>query len=185
VRDKVREDTAGVFGYHIFARQTHLLGGMLASEHEMRGWWKLIKEIARHVLRRPVVGVALAARVPDGKWVLIRRRDSGGWALPGGTLEWGETLRAAAERELMEEAGVRVSEWGPIVGVYSDPGRDPRFHAVTVVVAARTALPERDPVNPAEIIEVGLFAENELPEPLSHGMNDMLRDAVSSKQRWE
>jgi 8-oxo-dGTP diphosphatase len=151
----------------------------------MRGWWRLLKEVGRHVLRRPVVGVALAARVADGRWLLIRRRDSGAWALPGGTLEWGETLRAAAEREVMEEAGARVIDWGEVVGVYSLPERDPRFHAVTVVVEATLAMPERAPLNPAEIIEVGLFAESELPAPLSHGMNDMLKDAVSGRRRWE
>ena len=51
------------------------------------GLWKLTKEVARHVLRRPVVGIAALARTPDGRIVLIRRSDSGQWALPGGTLE--------------------------------------------------------------------------------------------------
>src|SRR5580704_970661 len=64
----------------------------------------ILREAGRHILRHPVVGVVAAARTPDGKWVLIRRADTGTWAMPGGTVEWGETLTATLERELREEA---------------------------------------------------------------------------------
>src|SRR3954471_23300280 len=84
----------------------------------------LLKEIGRHILRRPVVGIAAAARTADGRWLLIRRGDTGTWALPGGTLEWGETLREALVRELEEEAGVTSFELQQVVGVYSRPDRD-------------------------------------------------------------
>ena len=150
-----------------------------------RGVLKIVKEIARHLLRRPVVGIAAAARVPDGRWVLVRRTDTGEWALPGGTLEWGERLRTAIERELYEEAGVRVRELGAIAGVYSDPARDERFHAVTIVVRAMVTLPQRPPDNPAEIAAVGLFESDELPPKLAHGMSDMLRHALSGETIWE
>src|SRR5690606_23697084 len=93
----------------------------------------IVKEVGRHLLRRPVVGIAMAARTDDGRWVLIRRGDTGTWALPGGTLEWGETLESALGRELAEEAGVLTWRLERVVGVYSRPDRDPRFHAVTVV----------------------------------------------------
>ncbi|MEK7703566.1 MAG: NUDIX hydrolase [Myxococcota bacterium] len=150
-----------------------------------RGIWKIVKEILRHLLRRPVVGVAAAARTADGRWLLVRRRDSGLWALPGGTVEWGETLRACLTRELWEEAGVQLVHLGEIVGVYSRPDRDPRFHAVTVVVHARVSSPHDHPSNPAEIVEVACFADSELPEDLSHGMADMLADARADTQRLE
>jgi 8-oxo-dGTP diphosphatase len=97
--------------------------------------------------------------------------------LPGGTLEWGETLRDCAIRELQEEAGVFEAELGPVVGVFSRPDRDIRFHAVTVVVSARVAPPSRAPTNPLEIREARLFQENELPRPLAMGMDDMLEAA--------
>ncbi|WP_235879654.1 NUDIX hydrolase [Polyangium aurulentum] len=135
------------------------------------------REILRHLLRRPVVGVALAARTADGRWLLIRRADTGTWALPGGTVEWGETLRSTAIRELVEEAGVTEAELGPIVGVYSRPDRDVRFHAVTVVVAARIEEPSKPPMNPLEIREARLFRDEELPAPLAMGMDDMLAAA--------
>ena len=103
----------------------------------------LVKEVGRHILRRPVVGLAVAAHTDDGRWLLIRRADTGTWALPGGTVEWGETLRTTFARELAEEAGVVGATFEHVVGVYSRPDRDPRFHAVTVVVRARIAPPER------------------------------------------
>jgi 8-oxo-dGTP diphosphatase len=137
----------------------------------------LAKEVARALLRRPVVGIAAAAQTADGRWLLVRRSDTGTWALPGGTLEWGETLRDTAVRELAEEAGVTEVELGRVVGVYSRPDRDVRFHAVTVVVAARIGAPTRPPQNPLEIREVRLFRDEELPAELAMGMGDLLAAA--------
>jgi 8-oxo-dGTP diphosphatase len=136
-------------------------------------------------LRRPVVGIAAAARTPDGRWVLIRRGDTGGWALPGGTLEWGETLKSAISRELVEETGARLLEVGRLVGVYSGPSRDARFHAVTVVVEARVELTERGAENPLEILEVRAFPEADLPGEFSYQMKDMLDDAMENRTVWE
>ena len=150
-----------------------------------RGWWGIVKEVARHLLRRPVVGIAAAARTRDGRWLLIRRGDVDEWALPGGTLEWGEPLRQAIERELAEEAGVEVLELGGLSGVYSAPGRDVRFHAVTVVVHATVTEPQKPPANAVEVTDVGLFESSELPPQLAHGMTCMLTDAMAGRQTWE
>lgn len=150
-----------------------------------KGLFGVMKEVLRHLLRRPVVGFVVHARTPDGKLVLIRRGDTGAWALPGGTLEWGETLRKGLPRELMEEAGVELLEAGGLLGVYSDPARDPRFHAVTVVVAATVSEPRRPPMNPVEILEVKCFRDDELPSTLSHAMDDMLRRARAGDVYWE
>jgi 8-oxo-dGTP diphosphatase len=146
---------------------------------------KIVKEVARHLLRRPVVGIVAAARTADGRLLLIRRSDSGKWALPGGTLEWGENLRDAITRELFEETGARVTALGELVGVYSAAERDPRFHAVTVVVAATVSEPDPARVNPLEVTEVGLFRDNELPSDYSHGMADIVKSVVSKTVVWE
>jgi len=142
------------------------------------GAFVLIKEVARHLLRRPVVGIAAAARTADGRWLLIRRADVGQWALPGGTLEWGETLRTSIVRELAEEAGVERCTVGRLVGVYSRPDRDPRMHGVTVVVECTIDAPTREPMNPLEIVEARLFRPSDLPATLAMGMRDMLDAAV-------
>ncbi len=137
----------------------------------------LLKEVARHLLRRPVVGLAVAARDASGRWLLIRRGDTGTWALPGGTVEWGETLVETMHRELAEEAGVESAVFERVVGVYSRPDRDPRFHAVTVVVAATVQAPARPPMNALEIREAKLFSNEDLPNDFAMGMKDFLDDA--------
>lgn len=137
----------------------------------------IAKEIARHLLRRPVVGVLAAAHTDDGRWLLIRRGDTGTWALPGGTVEWGENLRDTIVRELAEEAGVVGATIERVTGVYSRPDRDPRFHAVTVVVTARIREPSGPPKNPLEIREVRLFREDAIPTGLAMQMDDLFAAA--------
>lgn len=139
-----------------------------------RGALVLAKEVARHILRRPVVGLCVVARRSNGDVLLIRRADTGTWALPGGTVEWGETLVSTAHRELDEEAGARVVSLGPVLGVFSRPDRDPRFHAVTTVVAAVVDDEARGPKNPLEIREARFFADGALPGPLAMGCDDFL-----------
>jgi 8-oxo-dGTP diphosphatase len=124
-------------------------------------------------LRRPVVGFAVVARVPDGRWLLIRRGDTGTWAPVGGTLEWGETFRQAIPRELMEESGAELRTIGRLVGVFARPDRDLRFHAVTVVVSCEVEMPSRPPMNSLEIAEVRLFRDDELPDVFAMGTRDM------------
>jgi 8-oxo-dGTP diphosphatase len=141
----------------------------------------LLHEVSRHLLRRPVVGICAIARTDAGEIVLIRRGDTGEWCLPGGTLEWGETLATAIRREVREESGYEVLDVGKITGVYSRPDRDLRFHAVTVCVEVSVRRPdgERAPMNSLEIRDVRAFAEADLPETLSMGMTDALRDALA------
>ena len=149
------------------------------------GLFKITKEVLRHVLRRPVVGISAVAQTESGQILLIRRSDTGMWALPGGTVEWGETLQETLPRELWEEAGVKHVEPGKLVGVYSAPGRDPRFHAISVVVMARIRAPLGQPSNPAEILEAALFDPEDLPKELSHGNKEMLENALGDRLVWE
>ncbi len=70
------------------------------------------------------------------------------------------------------------SEIERVVGVFSRPDRDPRFHAVTIIVAARVSPPARPPKNPLEIREARLFARDEIPSPLAMSMDDYLSAAM-------
>lgn len=127
----------------------------------------LLHEVARHLLRRPVAGFVVFAETEDGRMVLVRRGDTGTWAFPGGTLEWGETLRDALPRELEEETGIVQVSAPKLVGAWSGPRRDPRFHALTVGLSCTVGPQVKPPHNPLEILEVGLFAKDALPHPLA------------------
>src|SRR5260221_14203311 len=74
------------------------------------------------------------------KRVLLIRRGhppfKGRWALPGGFVEVGETVEEGCRRELMEETGVKAGRL-QLIGVYSDPKRDPRGHTCAVAFATR------------------------------------------------
>ena len=147
--------------------------------------WGLLKEVARHLLRRPVVGLVALARNAEGHVLLIRRGDTGEWAPPGGTLEWGETLRSTLTRELLEEAGVTLLEAGQLLGIYSGPMRDLRFHAVTVIVEAKVGPVMKKPMNPLEVLEVRFFSPSSLPSPIAHTLGDVLERAVAGLRHWE
>lgn len=89
----------------------------------------------------PVLATDCVVYDADGRVLLIRRRNEpfrGAYALPGGFVKVGESAEAACRRELQEEAGL-VAGALSLVGVYSEPGRDPRGHVCTVAYLARTA----------------------------------------------
>jgi 8-oxo-dGTP diphosphatase len=76
-----------------------------------------------------------------GRVLLIRRKHppfQGAYALPGGFVEVGETVEAACRRELREETGIEAGTL-TLVGVYSDPDRDPRGHTCSVAFLTRIA----------------------------------------------
>jgi 8-oxo-dGTP diphosphatase len=71
--------------------------------------------------------------------ILVRRKHepfAGYFALPGGFVEIGETVEAACRREVLEESGLQLADL-KLVGVYSDPNRDPRGHVVSIAYTTR------------------------------------------------
>ena len=86
----------------------------------------------------PRLAADIIIEFPDGEIVLVRRGVEpfkGTWALPGGGVEIGERVEEAAIREAKEETGLDIRLEG-LVGVYSDPDRDPRGHTVSIVYHA-------------------------------------------------
>jgi 8-oxo-dGTP diphosphatase len=104
--------------------------------------------------------------------VLIERRDEPhGWALPGGHVDEGESLAAAAQREALEETGLEVALTDQFF-CYSDPGRDPRKHTVSTVFIGRS---DGIPAAADDAVAVGLFRRGALP-PLVFDHAQILAD---------
>jgi 8-oxo-dGTP diphosphatase len=99
--------------------------------------------VGRPKYRNPFPTVDIIIEILDGRKrrgvVLIERKNPPpGWALPGGFVDYGETLEAAAIREAREETSLDVELVGQL-GAYSDPSRDPRFHTISTVFLAKAS----------------------------------------------
>ena len=91
------------------------------------------------VPKTPLLASDCVVMDTKGRVLLIRRGHppfKGKYALPGGFVEVGETVEDACRRELMEETGVKAGRL-ELIGVYSDPGRDPRGHTCSVAFVTR------------------------------------------------
>ncbi len=112
----------------------------------------------------------------EGKIVLIKRRNEpfkDHYALPGGIVEYGESVESALIREVKEETGLDVEIY-KLVGVYSDPNRDPRGHFVSICFIA---IPKGGKLKAdSDAKEVALFELDKIPK-LAFDHNRMLDDA--------
>ncbi len=114
---------------------------------------------------RPIVGVG-AVVVQDGRVLLVRRGNEplrNQWSIPGGVLEIGETLRAGAAREALEETGL-VVEPGPVLdavdSIFRDAGGRPQYHYVLVDLLCRVVSGALQAGT--DVSEAQWFSENEL-----------------------
>jgi len=128
--------------------------------------------------RTPEVSVDLVIELEDRPGrpvVLIRRgRPPHGHALPGGFVDIGETVEQAAVREAREETGLDVT-LGGLLGVYSDPARDPRGHTVAIAYVARA---RGEPVAGDDAAAI-LVADPVSPPPLAFDHARILADYVA------
>jgi ADP-ribose pyrophosphatase YjhB (NUDIX family) len=127
--------------------------------------------------RNPIPTVDIIIEMPDEEGnrsiVLIKRKNPPfGWALPGGFVDYGESLEEAAVREAREETSLEISDLKQF-HTYSDPGRDPRHHTIsTVFLAKGTGIPQaRD-----DAIEIGIFREEEIDFELAFDHKTILSD---------
>jgi len=122
--------------------------------------------------RNPLPTADVVIEVGD-RIVLVRRKNPPpGWAIPGGFVETGETVENAAVREALEETGLRVTLTA-LLGVYSDPARDPRHHTISTVYVGRA---EGAPTGGDDAAEARLFGEGDLPSPIAFDHAKILAD---------
>lgn len=113
-----------------------------------------------------------ASREDTGIILIKRKNPPTGWALPGGFVDYGESLESAAIREAEEETSLKV-ELLYQLGAYSDPKRDPRRHTISVVFVARAT---GEPKAADDAKDVGIFFRNSIPEHLAFDHAMILKD---------
>lgn len=115
-------------------------------------------------LKTPYLAVDVIVRLWEGERfkgiVLVERKNPPvGLAIPGGFVEVGESVETAAVREIREETGLEV-KLKKLLGVYSEPNRDPRFHVVSVVFVGDA---EGEPKAGSDAKEVRVFRVEDIP----------------------
>ena len=128
--------------------------------------------------KNPIPAADVIIEVED-RIVLVRRKNPPeGWAIPGGFVDVGETVENAAVREALEETGlsVRLVE---LLGIYSEPSRDPRFHTISVVYVGNA---QGKPEGSDDAAEARLFSESDLPSPIAFDHSKVLADYFTWKK---
>ena len=135
------------------------------------------KEIERY--KNPLPTVDIIIETEEGIVLIRRKNPPYGWAIPGGFVDYGESLEKAAVREAREETSLDV-ELISQLGAYSEPSRDPRHHTISVVFRARavSGLPRASD----DAAELGIFDRTNLPGDLAFDHEKILQDYFSDKQ---
>ncbi len=127
--------------------------------------------------RNPFITVDAIIELESGIVLIERKNPPPGWAIPGGFVDYGETLEDAVTREMKEETGLDIH----IVRqfhTYSDPQRDPRHHTVTTIfIATASGIPEAAD----DAKNVGVFTKDNLPEHIAFDHRQILEDYFNKK----
>jgi ADP-ribose pyrophosphatase YjhB (NUDIX family) len=127
--------------------------------------------------RNPLPAVDVIIRYMDGVLLIKRKNPPFGWALPGGFVDYGESLEEAAVREVREETGLAVTLLRQF-HTYSDPSRDPRQHTISTVFCAEGS--ERAKAGD-DAADLGIFQEGNLPDTIAFDHRQILNDYFSGR----
>ena len=130
------------------------------------------------IYRNPVPTVDIIIELDSGGVILIKRKNPPyGWAIPGGFVDYGESLEKAAVREAREETGLNVDLVRQF-HTYSAPDRDPRHHTITTVYVAKA---KGVPRQGDDASEVGIFTPSNLPDQIAFDHRKILEDYFRMK----
>lgn len=125
------------------------------------------------VYQNPIPTVDIIIEIESKGIVLIKRKNPPyGWAIPGGFVDYGESLEEAAIREAQEETNLEV-ELKRQFHTYSDPNRDPRHHSISTVYIAKG---EGIPKAKDDATDIGIFTEPNLPDEIAFDHRGILND---------
>lgn len=119
--------------------------------------------------RNPFPTVDIIINTPKGIVLVFRKNDPKGWALPGGFVDYGETVEQAAIREAKEETDLDITLIKQF-HVYSDPKRDPRFHTMTTVFIAKA---DGEPIGKDDAAVAKIFTRHQLDNIITGVCSDM------------
>lgn len=128
-------------------------------------------------LRNPIPTVDIIIEYIKGIVLIKRKNPPEGWALPGGFVDYGESLEVAAAREAKEETGLEV-ELVRQFHTYSDPKRDPRHHTITTVFIAKA---KGKAVAGDDAQEIGIFRKDNLPEQIVFDHRDIINEYFTGR----
>jgi len=132
------------------------------------------------VYQNPIPTVDIIIEIETKGIVLIKRKNPPyGWAIPGGFVDYGESLEEAAVREAKEETDLDV-ELIRQFHSYSDPDRDPRHHTITTVYIAKA---QGIPQAKDDATEIGIFREGNLPDEIAFDHREILHDYFKKDER--
>ncbi len=138
-------------------------------------------EVFRYESPVPTVDIIIEVESEVGhKGIVLiyRKNQPQAWALPGGFVDYGETVEQAAVREAREETGLEI-ESACQFHTYSEPERDPRRHTISTVFTAKAS---GRPRAGDDAEQVGIFGEENLPSPLAFDHEKILNDYFVRKQ---
>jgi len=127
--------------------------------------------------KNPLCAVDVIIETQGGIILIKRKNPPAGWAIPGGFVDYGESLEDAVRREAKEETGLDI-ELIKQFHTYSDPGRDPRHHTISVIYIARA---EGKPEAGDDAKEAGIFTRDSLPEDIAFDHRQILEDYFNNK----
>jgi ADP-ribose pyrophosphatase YjhB (NUDIX family) len=127
--------------------------------------------------KAPMLTVDIIIQVPKGIVLIERKNYPKGWALPGGFVDYGETIRQAAVREAKEETSLDVMLTRHF-HTYTDPKRDPRGYTISAVfIADAKGIPKAR----SDAKNVRIFTKKTIPKKMAFDHRKILRDYFSGK----